>query len=302
MSRNQTGWLSLRIALLVGLVFAAAAMAVGARGDASPATEVKLSEHEGLVSPSKTVKINSPLEVRLEEVPVEEGDRVEAGALIARLNDRVPTRQVAVAKKQANQAARIAKAKASLKQARLKVKRLEKAYSSDAASEWELSKARVQREQAEASLRVARHQQASAEAELALQEARLDRYRIQAPFTGWIDRVRLSEGATLNTRTPILTLLKLNPLEAELQLPVALYGHLERGKVYRLRAGEPVNRIIEGRLTFISRSIDPGSRTFRVVFTIENPNAELPAGFPVHLAKLASVTTEQRNKQQANAK
>jgi RND family efflux transporter MFP subunit len=267
-----------------------------------PAPSVDLSEHEGLVAPSKEVACGSSLNGRLKAVPVEEGQRVKAGERIARLDDRVQLRQVAVAEKQANQQARIARAEAAVNQAKLKVKRLTKAFESDAASRWELDQALVERAQAQADLRVAKHRQSEAEAELALQQARLERYRLRAPFTGWVDEIHLSEGATMTAEKTILTLLKLDPLEAELQLPVALYGHLKRGRQYRLKAGMPVNQTVKGRLTFISKNIDPASRTFRCVFTIDNPKAKLPAGFPVHLASLTPMPTEDNVSQRQQAR
>jgi len=295
----QRSVMALSISALLHLV------AGGTLATAQPATQptpsIKLSAHEGLVSPSKRLELSSILKARLRSVPVEEGQRVQAGDLVARLSDRLQAQEVAAAKRRANQSARIAKAKAALQQADLKVQRLSRAYESNAASEWELSKARIQKKQAEAALRVARQRRTEAEANLALQQARLEQYRVRVPFADWIDQIRLSEGATLEGQKTILTLLKLDPLEADLQLPVKLYGHLQPGRRYHREAGEPVNREVISRLTYIARSIDPASRTFRCVFTIDNRKLKLPAGFPVHLASLTALPAGRNanNRQQA---
>jgi RND family efflux transporter MFP subunit len=268
----------------------AAATAPAQSDRASGQADASLKQYEGLVLPCKEVQCSAPFSSRLKSVPVEEGERVEAGQLLARLEDRVREKQVKAAKVKADQSARIEQAEAALKQAKLKVKRLEKAYKADAASEWELQQAKASVEQAKAKRAVAEHRELEAKAELALARVRLQRRRLEAPFTGTVKTIEMSEGATLTGQNHVLTLVKLDPLEAELNLPVALYGQWTEGKQYRLQAGEPVNDTVIGKLTHVSPVIDSASRTFSCVFEIDNPEGdELPAGFTVHLASFEPV-------------
>ena len=75
----------------------------------------------------------------------------------------------------------------------------------------------------------------------------------------------------------------LDTLEAQLNLPVEMYGQLEMGRAYRFIARQPVNREIDGKLRLVIPLIDTASQTFRCIFTIDNRKERLPAGFTVYL-------------------
>ena len=87
----------------------------------------------------------------------------------------------------------------------------------------------------------------------------------------------------LNETDKILILADLDPLEAQLNLPVQMYGKLTVGETYTLVADDLIGGELKGRLKTISPIIDTASQTFRCVFSIPNPGLRLPAGFTVHL-------------------
>ncbi|MHC4107327.1 MAG: hypothetical protein ACYSTY_04490, partial [Planctomycetota bacterium] len=71
--------------------------------------------------------------------------------------------------------------------------------------------------------------------------------------------------------------------EAQLNLPIELFGSLKVGERYMLVADDPVNDELAWRLKTVNPIIDTASRTFRCVFSLDNPGAALPAGFTVRL-------------------
>jgi multidrug efflux pump subunit AcrA (membrane-fusion protein) len=154
---------------------------------------------------------------------------------------------------------------------------------SGAAQEWEVRRTKLQRDATAAALESAESQKRLAEENVKLEQTRIERYELRAPFGGTIVRIDTESGATLTSRDPMLTLFAFDPLEAVMFLPVDLYGEMEMGKDYRFAAEAPVDRELTGKLKTIEAVIDSASRTFRCVFTLQNSDHKLPAGFTLRL-------------------
>jgi len=122
-----------------------------------------------------------------------------------------------------------------------------------------------------------------AQEQLNAERVKLQHYQIKAPFDGEILRIDAEKGARLSQGDVALTMVSRDPLEAKLDLPVALMNELRVGQEYLFSAGEPVNGQLRGKLKTLDRNINFASRTFRCVFTITNPDLRLPSGFEVRL-------------------
>ncbi len=248
-----------------------------------PAAPAPSADLRGIVAPSQQVMVTAPLDGRVDQVMVEEGQVVDADALLARMDASIQQIVVEAARLQAEATGEMKRAELLAEEARIMHERMVRAAENDAASEWEVRRTQLQRRQAEAQLQALRERRAMDRATLRLEQERLDRHALRAPFAGRIVRVRVEDGATVAAGDPIVSLIHLDPLEAQISLPAAMYGQLEVGRTYQLRAGEPVNRQLEARLKTIDPIIDSASRTFRCVFEIDNPDDQMPAGFTVRL-------------------
>ncbi|MCC7407005.1 MAG: efflux RND transporter periplasmic adaptor subunit [Phycisphaeraceae bacterium] len=238
---------------------------------------------EGLALPVKQVTLSAPMPGIVAELRVDEGDRVEQDQVLAVMDDRVQKVTVEGTRLQAQSTAEVRKAELARDEAQIMLERLEEAHANDAASDWEVRRLEVQRNQAEAEVVAAREAKDIAQVRLRLEEQRLSLYYIRAPFSGVIIRRIVEAGVTATTETQILSMAQLDSLEAPIFLPVEIYGQLRQGWTYDLTALAPVNRTIKGRLKLIDPVIDPASKAFRCVFEIENANLSLPAGFTVRL-------------------
>jgi len=241
------------------------------------------ADFQGIVRPSKQVTLTAPLDGVLEKLLVSEGDDVKADQPVARMDDDVQRAAVAVARLRADGNAEMRQAKLQLAEARIQHERFMQAFDEDAASDWEVRRAKLRRDHAAAELDVIDERRELAKANLRLEQARLKRYSIHAPFVGRIVHEAVEPGATLAKGDAIVSLVALDPLEAEIHLPAELYGHLQPGMQVHLRAGAPVNEQLEGRVKTVTPLIDPASRTFRCVFVIDNPEQQMPGGFKVTL-------------------
>lgn len=236
---------------------------------------------EGIVLPSKQVVLNAPLPSILKEFAVQEGDRVEKDQPLAFMDDGLQQVAVKSAELQATSTTAIRNAELVLEDAQIQVERILDAQASDAASEWEVRRTKLQAETAAAQLEQAHEQQELARIQLQLEQERLERYAVLAPFTGRVLRTDAESGASLTQQDKLLTLVAMHPLEAQFHLPSTDYGRLTVGESYTLKTDESRGLTFNAKLKTIDPVIDPASQTFRVVFEIDNADESLPSGFAV---------------------
>lgn len=111
----------------------------------------------------------------------------------------------------------------------------------------------------------------SAEAAVASAEKEIDRLRVTAPFAGLLESDAAELGALLQPGAPCATIIQLDPIK--------LVGFVPETEVSRVEIGAPAGARmtdgsdVVGRVTFLSRSADETTRTFRV--EIQVPNADL---------------------------
>ena len=239
---------------------------------------------QGLVDPGREVTLGAPLDAIVAELPLEEGARVRKGEAVALMDDRLQRVEVEKARLRAEARAPIEEAEAVLAEQQIVVERAEQAQAGSAASDWEVRRARLQRDQAAAALLDANDQRKLAVTELGLQEELLSRHRVESPFDGRVTRRHVQAGTHLQRGEEILSLVSLQPLHARVYLPIEFFGRLRVGETYSLEPDFVIStEPIEAQLIAIDPVIDSASRTFRCLFEIDNADEALPAGFIVFL-------------------
>ncbi|MEM8781752.1 MAG: efflux RND transporter periplasmic adaptor subunit [Planctomycetota bacterium] len=237
---------------------------------------------EGLVVPSARVTLAAPLDGIVEALPFEENQSVRAGDVVARMDDAIQRVEVLKATVRAESEAALVEAELIQQEMQIMLDRAEDAMDRNAASNWEVRRAKLQRDQAIASVHSTKDSMKLAEAELELQREILAQHELKAPFDGRVLRQLVEPGATLQRGGEMLVIVRLDPLEAEVFMPIEAYGDLQAGATYELT---PDPSIRDEPLTATLKTIDPlidsASRTFRCVFEIPNPDEALPAGFEV---------------------
>jgi len=260
---------------IVLLVCVAAFCGAVANGTASR----ERTGYAGLALPNQQVQLTAPLQGIFEKVHVKEGDHVEAGALIAEMKSDQQRLICAAAKLRAASDAGVRHAEAALQEANILLEQSERIYKTRAASEWEVRRQRVLRDQARAELDRARDEREEAQVAYALEQQRLDEHQLRAPFQGIVTQIIRDPGSTVEQSEPLIVVADLSSLKAEIYLPVTVYDQLKPGNTYTLHAGDPVNRALDATLTFVSPVLDAASQTVRCTFHIDNADAKLPAGF-----------------------
>ena len=116
----------------------------------------------------------------------------------------------------------------------------------------------------------------SATAALAAARREIDKLTIAAPFDGLLETDTAELGALLQPGAPCATVIQLDPLKLVGFVPETDVAKVTVGAIAgaRLVTGSEV----VGRVSFLSRSADPTTRTFRVEVTVANPDLAIRDG------------------------
>lgn len=111
----------------------------------------------------------------------------------------------------------------------------------------------------------------AAQAAVDFANTEIDRLTIKAPFDGLLETDTAELGSLLQTGASCATVIQLDPIKLVGFLPETSVNNVKIGAeaVARLASG----RDVAGIVTFLSRSADPNTRTFKVEMTV--PNADL---------------------------
>ncbi|MBV2361278.1 efflux RND transporter periplasmic adaptor subunit [Thalassococcus sp. CAU 1522] len=122
----------------------------------------------------------------------------------------------------------------------------------------------------------------AAEAAVAAAEKEIERLKIHAPFAGLLESDTAELGALLQPGTLCATVIQLDPIK--------IVGFVPETEVARVRTGAAAGarlageREVTGTVSFVSRSADPLTRTFRVELTVDNTDLAIRDGQTAEIA------------------
>lgn len=272
------------ISIISSLILAAP---LAADSEGAPVTEelsqavrvMDIGDYEiipGMVRHTEEVVLSTTFDTKLSELRVEEGQHVKQGQIVAVLDDRVVSAALKLSETQANRTAQVDHAKAALKKAEDNLSRMREARSHLAASEAELFSAEIEVEIAQADLRNAQESQTEAQASLELAKTRLEEHMIRAPFDGQVVKIHAKPGAMVSPGVPLVEIVSQTGLCTDIFLPVSIAGELQHGQRFALSIEDPKPTVVVAKVRYIEPRVDPVSRTMRVVFDIEQSEAETP--------------------------
>jgi membrane fusion protein (multidrug efflux system) len=185
------------------------------------------------------------------EIRVEEGERVEAGQVLAKLDgDRL---------------------RFEMQQAEANLRKLERDYERNLdlkkrgiISQGDFDKILYEMEALKATFNMAR-------LELGYTE-------IRAPIDGVVAERFIKVGNTLAVNAPTFHITSLEPLVAYLHVPEREYRHLQPGQTVTLQVDALRGSTFEGIVARISPVIDPATGTFKATIEIDDPTERLRPG------------------------
>ncbi|ROU02348.1 efflux RND transporter periplasmic adaptor subunit [Histidinibacterium lentulum] len=168
---------------------------------------------------------------------------------------------------------RVANAEAALESARAAVSSAEATLKS---VEAQIISAEAGIEGAEAAVESARAGIRSAEANVASAEEAISQLTIAAPFGGLLETDTAELGSLLQPGGLCATVIQLDPIKLVGFVPEAEVDKLETGAMAGARLSS--GREVTGEVTFLSRSADETTRTFRVEITADNSDLSIRDG------------------------
>jgi multidrug efflux system membrane fusion protein len=246
----------------------------------------------GQTEASRSVQLRAETTGRVASDPIRKGASVTSDQLICAIDPG--TRNATLAEAQARLAearaavptsrARVDEAKARLNEAQISqnaaAKLSEDGFASTtrvASADAAVESAKAALAQAEAGLSSTQAAIQSAEAAVAAATREIDRTEIHAPFAGLLEEDTAELGSLLQNGGLCATIIQLDPIKLVGFVPETAVGRIELGAMAGARLAAGGGEVI-GQVTFLSRSADPQTRTFRVEIAGPNPDLSIRDG------------------------
>lgn len=217
----------------------------------------------GEIEAVQSIDLRPEVEGRLVDILVREGTEAQQGTPLFKVDD-------------AELRAQVARLEAERDLAEQALRRAKELLERNASSEADL-------EQAEANAR-------SARAQLELQQVRLERTLVRAPFSGIMGERFVSLGDYVTTSTRLTTLQTVDPQRASFQVPERYADRLRVGQQVTFRVAAVANREFTGTVDFVDPIVRLPGRTIIVKARVRNRQRSLKPGMFIE----ARLTTDVR--------
>lgn len=202
----------------------------------------------GTVEPIRSVGINSQLAGALVAVNVQEGDAVQAGTILARLDDR-------------ELKAQYASAEAAYEVAEATFQRAERLRERQVVTEAEYDRDRAA--------------MAAASAQLQQLRTRLDYTTIRAPVSGVITEKRVETGDIVGNQTRLFTIAEMDTLVVRVHVSELDVVELSQGDMAAVTLDAYPDRRLSGRIRRIFPAADPNTRLVPVEVALHKDAARI---------------------------
>jgi RND family efflux transporter MFP subunit len=200
----------------------------------------------GYVTPRRRATVAAKITARVNEMLAEEGMRVEAGQVLARLDDSdARVRLAAAVADRDAMAATLGDLRVNLANAEKDLARWRDLYARNLIAEQQLDTARTTVDSFKARITLAREQVAASEAKIRMAQQDLDNCIVRAPFDGIVVSKDAQRGEMVSpvsagggfTRTGIATLVDMSSLEIEVDVSETY--------IARVQAGQPLTAVLD---------------------------------------------------------
>jgi HlyD family secretion protein len=268
---------------------------------------VSMVQASGKIEPKRKVDISADISGRVVQLSVEEGQWVNQGAVLLRIDPtqyaaQVRRAEAAVAQSQA----RASQSRAQLAKAQNDLRRAEQlAQTNELVSAADVENARTQAQVAQQETQGAVFAVTQAQAAVSESRDQLRKTTIVAPMSGRVTRLNIEEGETAvvgtmnNPGSLLLTIADLSVMQAKVEVDETDVPGLTLGDSAVIKVDAFPGRSFPGHVTRIGNSsiqpaaggsADQQSVDYEVIITLDNPPAELRPD----LSATAEIVTETR--------
>jgi multidrug efflux pump subunit AcrA (membrane-fusion protein) len=264
----------------------------------------RVVESVGTMFPYDESSISAELDGRVDDIKVDLGDQVTAGQVMVHIADEEQRYLLAQQEAQLKQALEKLglksendkfadvkeapgprQAQADLYDAETRFKRVKSLVDQRIMSQSDLDQAQARYNAMQAAyenaLYTARNLVSTVEqfkAQVDLQRKKLRDTSVRAPFSGYVKERVVTPGQFVRVNTPLITLVKIDPIRLRLEVPERMTPWVKEGQVAECEVEAFEGRRFNGKVWRISPTVDQTKRTFLAEALIENPNGLLKPG------------------------
>jgi membrane fusion protein, multidrug efflux system len=219
----------------------------------------------GALQPVRQATVKSKVSGEVRAITVREGDAVQAGQVLARMDT-------------ADLEAKLIERQGQLASARAQLEMAEKTLSSNQKLLKQSFISQNAFDNSESSMNVNRGTVMSAEANVRLAQNALKDAVATAPLTGIVAKKHVQPGEKVAFDTPLVTVVDLKDIELQAMVPAVDIPELRPGMPVELNVDGFGDRKFGGRIERINPATEPGTRAILVFVGVPNPNSELRGG------------------------
>lgn len=264
----------------------------------------RVVESVGTLFPYDESTISAEIEGRIEDIKVDLGDQVTKGQVLVKISDEEQKYLLAQNEAQLNMslerlglkneteritdvrdASEVRRAHADLFDAEQHYNRVKNLAKTGVTSKADLDQAQARFNAAKASYDLSINQTRNliqdisrAKASLDLQRKKLRDTTVFAPFGARVKERLIAPGQYVRPNTPLLTLVKIDPIRLRLEIPERMAPWIRNGQIADVSLEAFSERTFKGRVWRISPTVDQAKRTFVVEALIDNPAGDLKPG------------------------
>lgn len=258
----------------------------------------------GTLFPYDETVLSSEVDGKVVSVNVDLGDAVKKGQILVKLSDeeqsyilaqdeatlRSALERLGLKSDQdrladVRQASEVRRAQADLSDAQNRAGRAKSLFDQGLmpqadfdAAQIKLKSAQADYDQAVKAVRNLLQEVERAKATVELQRKKLRDTVIAAPFDALVKERNVNAGAFLKANSPLLTLVRIDPIRLKIEIPERLAPWVRIGQIADVRLEAFADRPFTGKIWRISPTVDATKRTFIVEALIDNPRRELKPG------------------------
>lgn len=217
----------------------------------------------GSIAPNESAEMRAEITGLVRGIFFEEGQVIKKGDVLVKIDD-------------AEIRAQLAQAQARFQLTELSLDRAENLRKTQSTTQAEYDRARTEF--------------ASAKADLAVLNLRMEKTEIKAPFDGIVGARSLSPGDYVTSQTAITTIDDLSRLKIEFQMPERYLSKVKSGtRITVASRSMEAGRLVQGEVYFVSSVIDRATRSSVVKGLLETPPSSLKPGMFANIEVILDV-------------
>ncbi|MBI5238637.1 MAG: efflux RND transporter periplasmic adaptor subunit [Deltaproteobacteria bacterium] len=237
-------------------------------------------ETTGTLDASEEAVVGSEVPGTVEKLLVDLGDKVEAGDVMAIIDQReaeLNIRDAAAALDAAEKT--VEKERARREDSSSNLKRYEGLFKEALVSQAQFDGVKTQSEVAAASYNEALSRQGGAKARLSMSRKKFSDTVIKAPISGTVSKRFISVGEVIRDKSPVFKLVSSRSLKLRGTIPEAFVPLVLQGQEITVTVAAYRDRQFKGMIKRVGAEVNPATRSLDIEALVPNPDSALKPGF-----------------------